>query len=91
MPLLSSATSNSTLVRIEVKGVRSSCPASAIKRCCRSLDCVSDANIVLNERLRPPSSSWERTSIGSSWLVSEMRFTALESWRTGESAARPTP
>ena len=83
MPWRSSATSNSTLVRIEVSGVRNSWPASAIRRRCRSRDDSRALSIRLNERPRSATSSSPFASIGVNRPVSVMAITASESCRIG--------
>ena len=79
----SSATSSSTLVRIEVSGVRSSWPASAMRRFWRSREFSRAVSIRLKERPRSATSSSPFTSMGVSLLVSVMASTASERCRMG--------
>ena len=81
--------SNSMFVRMLVKGVRSSCPASATSCCCCRRDVCSASSMALKLRARRPTSSSLATSIvpASSWVRATCSA-ALVSRSTGRSARR---
>ena len=83
--------SRSMLVRSEVSGVRSSWPASATSRRCRSRDAASEASIWLNADASRATSSSPSTWIGASRSVRAMSSAAAVSRRTGRSPLRATP
>ena len=90
IPLRESAISSSMLVRRLVSGVRSSCPASAISRVCRSREEASERSIWLNESASIARSPVASILIGVSSLVSVTCSTASASWRTGRRLERAT-
>ena len=83
--------SSSMLVRSEVSGVRSSWPASATSRRCRSREAASEASIWLNAVASRAISSSPSTRIGASRSVRAMSSAAAVSRRTGRSPLRATP
>ena len=80
--------SSSRFVRSEVSGVRSSCPASATSRRCRSMDDDSAASIALKLLVRRAISSPPVTGIGRRSPVRATRSVAEISRSTGRSPAR---
>lgn len=88
-PVASLRSSSSILVRREVSGVRSSCPASAISCCCRSRDDASAAVIALKDVLSRAISSCPSTGIRTfRSSVRAMCSTVPVSVSTGRSPAR---
>ncbi len=85
-PRLSACASSSRLVRRLVSGVRSSCPASATSRRCRSRERCRARSMSLNDAARLASSSSPVIGIGFSSSVRAMCSAAALSWRTGSSA-----
>ncbi len=82
--------SRSTLVRSEVSGVRSSWPASATRRRCRSRDASRAISIWLNAALSRATSSSPSIGIGRSSSVRAMSSTAVVRLRTGRNPLRAT-
>ena len=84
------AISSSTLVRSEVSGVRSSCPASVTSRAWRSRDSASARSIMLNASVSRASSSLPNTGMGRRSSVRATRSAASVSRPTGRSPVRVT-
>ena len=84
------AMSSSTLVRRLVRGVLSSCPASATRRACRSRLSPRATSIWLKLLVRRAISSSPATGMGRRSSVRAMRSTALVRRATGASPVRPT-
>ena len=78
------------LVRRLVSGVRNSCPASAISRCCRSREEARDRSIRLNASASRVMSSLPLTAIGVRSSVRVTCSTAAASSRTGRRLERAT-
>ncbi|GAA3096020.1 hypothetical protein GCM10020254_46570 [Streptomyces goshikiensis] len=90
-PVSSLRASSSMLVRREVSGVRSSCPASAISCACLSWEEASAAVIALKDRERRAISSSPSTGIRTvRSSVRAMCSTASVSSSTGRSPVRAT-
>ncbi len=84
------AINSSRLVRKEVRGVRSSWPASATRRACRSRDSSRARSIALKLAVSLANSSLPVTGMGVRSLVRATRSTARLSRATGRSPARAT-
>ena len=82
--------SRSMLVRSDVSGVRSSWPASATRRRCRSRDAASDMSIWLKADASRAISSSPSTGNGVRSSVRAIRSTSEVSLRTGRRPLRAT-
>ena len=82
--------SRSRLVRSDVSGVRSSCPASATSCRCRSRDAARAVSIGLNAVARRAISSSPSTGSGVRSSVRAIPSTAVVSRRTGRRPLRAT-